>query len=235
MTAAALPATSSANSTPTSEAPPQNHEPLPQTSKLSPIDQQRVDALLTVNNLLIQEVQVLQKAGLKAAPQSPSQPNHPQSSTSSPQMKTEKTDDATNTGSPGSASNTTPTAANPTVTTPTAAAPPRPNNMEKFVEYMRRLQSNIVYLVATSDEQKQKSRPPFPQILEPPPASWLGSNDKANGEETKGEGLQESYAKLRELFPDWKPGLKPQPQGQSQPQSQPQAQPQQQTQTQTQS
>ncbi|MCJ1453280.1 hypothetical protein MMC28_003626 [Mycoblastus sanguinarius] len=237
MTTTVIPVTSSAQSTPTSEAPSQSHDPVPQASKLSPLDQQRVDALLYVNHLLIQEVQVLQKAGLKATPQSPQQVNPSQSSISSPQTsappqtKVEGTSstDVTAT-SPGSVTNTTPTTANQTITTPTTGTPTQPThtptNMEKFVEYMRRLQANIVWLVATSDEQKQKSRPPYPQILEPPPASWLGSDDKTEGEDSKSEGLRESYAKLRELWPDWKPGMKPQPQGQQQPQSQVQPQPQ---------
>lgn len=212
MTVTALPAVSSAQSTPTAETPTQPPDPTASASKISPIDQERVDALLNVNNLLLQEVTILQKAGLKATPnpQSPQGPN--QANQNSPQTTPISTDPPiTATGDQNAA--TTSTNSTPTTTTPTTAAPSQPpnnpsQNVRKFGEYMGRLKTNIMYLVTISDPSKAKHRPPYPTHLEEPPA-WLVEGVKDEDREIF-EALKEAYVKLRGLWPDWKPQPRPQ-------------------------
>jgi len=210
MTVSALPATSSAQSTPTSEAPSQATDTASQISRLSPLDQERVDALLNVNNLLLQEVQVLQKIGLKTPqsgnPQSPQQANP--ANASSPQTKNEGSDiTPTSTGSPAAAGANPPTnstSSTPTTTTPTTGVPQQTYNQKKFVEYMKRLQSNIMFLVSMSDTTKQRQKAPYPSHLELLP-NWLAEGMKEE-EKPQFEALKEGYSKLRELWPDWKSG-----------------------------
>lgn len=223
MTATALSAKPpSAHSTPTSEAAPSAPDTTSQASGLSNLDQQRVDALLHVNNLLLHEVTVVQKAGLKAPPQSP-QPAAPPASTSpqpktAAQIKSEGTTvtPASTDGPTKVPSNGTFTTTPPTTTTPaTVAAPPLPQaaalNQRKYIEYMSRLKSNIMFLVSISDQTKDKTRPPYPSHLEPPPP-WLGSGKEEGDQQL--ESLRDGYARLRELWPDWKPPPKVHPSGQ---------------------
>lgn len=216
MTATALPAVSSAQTTPTSETPTQPADAIVQASKISPLDQERVDALLNVNNLLLQEVTILQKAGLKTVPnpQSPHQPNH--TGQTLPQTKIEGSNTTpTSTNAPVGDQNSTTasTSSTPTTTTPTTATPSQPSNnpnqnVKKFGEYMGRLKTNIMYLVTISDPTKAKHRPPYPTHLEEPPA-WLVEGVKEEDREIF-EALKEAYVKLRELWPDWKPQPRPQ-------------------------
>ncbi|KAK0514561.1 hypothetical protein JMJ35_003178 [Cladonia borealis] len=141
MTAPAVPVTSSAQVASPPESPSQPQDPSSQTSKSSAIDQERIDALLTVNNLLLQEVQILQKAGLKATAQSPQQANP--ANASSPQTKPEAAT-PTSTDPAEAAGQNAPTPSSvttPTTTTPTTLVPPQPSNnptqnQKKFVEYM---------------------------------------------------------------------------------------------------
>ncbi|KAK4696718.1 hypothetical protein P7C71_g1252, partial [Lecanoromycetidae sp. Uapishka_2] len=216
MTATALPAVSSAQTTPTSETPTQAPDATAQGPKISPLDQERVDALLNVNNLLLQEVTILQKAGLKATP-NPQSPQHPnQAGQNSPQTKLEgNSTTPTSANHPTGDNNptTTSTSSTPIATTPTTASAPQsqnnPNqNVKKFGEYMSRLKANIMYLVTISDPSKAKHRPPYPTHLEDPPA-WLVDGVKEEDKEIF-EALKEAYARLRELWPDWKPQPRPQ-------------------------
>ena len=213
MTVSAPPATSSAQTTPTSEAPSQSADAAAQATKLSPLDQERVDALLNVNNLLLQELQILQKLGLKQPvvnPQSPQGPN--QTNASSPQAKAEGGAASPKSTEPSTALGAHPTSTSsnttPTTTTPTTAGPPQYSlTQKKFFEYMNRLKSNIMFLVTISDGTKQKQRLPYPTHLETLP-NWLAEGIK-DEDKPQLEALKESYVRLRGLFPDWKPGQHP--------------------------
>ena len=225
MTASAVPVTSSAPLTSPPESPSQAQDPSSQTSKSSALDQERIDALLTVNNLLLQEVQILQKAGLKATAQSPQQANP--ANASSPQTKPEAAT-PTSTDPAEAAGQNAPTPSSvttPTTTTPTTLVPPQPSNnptqnQKKFVEYMGRLKANIYYLVAISNQEKTKQtpKPQYPALLELPPA-WLAEALK-DDDYKRFEALKEGYVKLRELWPDWKPPQRPTPQQLAQQQQQ---------------
>jgi hypothetical protein len=220
MTAPAVPAASTGQLTTPPESPLHAQVLSAQVNNISPQEQERVDALLNVNNLLLQEVQILQKAGLKApAP----------ATLSSPQAKPEGTTTTPTSTDPTEAANqipstsTTPTATTPATATPTAPSSNNPiQNQKKFVEYMGRLKTNIYYLVAINDQSKQKTRPPYPTHLESPPA-WIAEGLKDEDKE-RFEALKEGYAKLRELWPDWKPQPRQQPQQSQQQQQQQQAQ-----------
>ncbi|KAL2042470.1 hypothetical protein N7G274_004963 [Stereocaulon virgatum] len=223
MTAPAVPAASTGQLTTPPESPLHAQVPSAQVNNISPQEQERVDALLNINNLLLQEVQILQKAGLKApAP----------TTLSSPQAKSEGTTTTPTSTDPTEAANqipstsTTPTATTPATATPTAPSSNNPiQNQKKFVEYMGRLKTNIYYLVAINDQSKQKTRPPYPTHLESPPA-WIAEGLKDEDKE-RFEALKEGYAKLRELWPDWKPQPRQQPQQSQQQQQQSQNQQQQ--------
>ena len=239
MTVSAPPATSSAQTTPTSEGPSQAAEATAQATRLSPLDQERVDALLNVNNLLLQELQILQKLGLKQPagnPQSPQGPN--QTNASSPQAKAEGGAVSPKPADPSTGVSTNPTTTSsnttPTTTTPTTSGPSQYSlTQKKFFEYMNRLKSNIMFLVTISDGTKQKQRLPYPTHLETLP-NWLAEGIREE-DKPQLEALKESYVRLRGLFPDWKPGQHPtQAQGASQQQTglqQSQVQPHQQTQS----
>lgn len=224
MTVSAPQAISSAQSTPTSEVPSQATDTPSHVPKAHPLDQDRVEALLNVNNLLLQEVQILQKSGLKSFqsgnPQSPQQAN--QANASSPQTKVEGSDPSPTSTDPSQPAPTATTNAStnsasstPTTTTPTTTVHQQTYNQKKFVEYMKRLQSNIMFLVSMSDASKQRQRAPYPGHLELLPI-WLAEGMKEE-DKAQFEALKEGYGKLRELWPDWKPGppgLNPQQQQQ---------------------
>ncbi|KAF6224333.1 hypothetical protein HO133_010910 [Letharia lupina] len=207
----------STQSTPTSEVPSQSADPALQPGGLSSLDQQRVDALLQVNNLLLQEVTILQKVGFKPSPQSPQQTAPP--NTSSPQATPAP---PTSAGDPtsttqnqnNSVTKTNPTVSTPTTTTPTTAtAPQQPSlNTKKYVEFMTRIKTNIMFLVSISDQAKDKPRLPYPSHLEAPPL-WLNPGNEEGDRQL--DLLREEYTRLRELWPDWKPEVrKPQVGGQ---------------------
>ena len=84
-----------------------------------------------------------------------------------------------------------------------------------------------MFLVSISDQAKDKPRLPYPSHLEAPPL-WLNPGNEEGDKQL--DLLREEYAKLRELWPDWKPEVrKPQvagQQGQQQPQQQQMQQPQ---------
>ena len=217
MTAPTLPATLSTQVTTPPESPSRVPDPA-ETSKTPVLDQERIEALLNVNNLLLQEVQVLQKAGLKVTAQSPQQANLVNAS--SPQTKPDavtptSTDpaEATSQNAPTPSSVTTPTTTTPTTILPPQHASNNPTqNQKKFVEYMGRLKANIYYLVAMSnqDKTKQGPKPQYPTLLELPPA-WLAEGLNED-DQKRFEALKEGYIKLRELWPDWKPTPRPTPQ-----------------------
>ncbi|KAL9136735.1 MAG: hypothetical protein Q9175_002052 [Cornicularia normoerica] len=200
----------SAQSTPTSEVSSQSADPALQPGGLSSLDQQRVDALLQVNNLLLQEVTILQKVGLKPSPQSPQQTAPP--NTSSPQATpappTSAGDPTSTTQNQNiSATKTNATVTTPTTTTPTTATAPQQQslNTRKYVEFMTRIKTNIMFLVSISDQAKDKPRLPYPSHLEPPPL-WLNPGNEEGDKQL--DLLREEYARLRELWPDWKPEVR---------------------------
>ncbi len=228
MTVTAIPTNPpSSQSTPTSEVPSQSADPALPSGGLSSLDQQRVDALLRVNTLLIQEVSILQKNGLKPSPQSPQQtaPLGNSSPQATPAPPTSAGDSTSATPSQNnSATKTNLTVTPPTTTTPTMAAAPQQQslNTKKYVEFMTRIKTNIMFLVGISDQAKDKPRPPYPSHLEDPPL-WLNPGNEEGDKQV--DLLREEYAKLRELWPDWKPEVrKPQMGGQQTQQGQQQPQ-----------
>ena len=69
-----------------------------------------------------------------------------------------------------------------------------------------------MFLVNISDQAKDKPRLPHPSHLEAPPL-WLNPGNEEGDRQL--DSLREEYAKLRELWPDWKPEMrKPQAGGQ---------------------
>ena len=88
-----------------------------------------------------------------------------------------------------------------------------------------------MFLVSISDQAKDKPRLPYPIHLEEPPL-WLNPGNEEGDKQL--DMLREEYAKLRELWPDWKPEVRkpqvggggPQPQQGQQQQQQLMQQPQ---------
>ena len=207
------PARSSSSSTSSHPAKPMNNvSPTP-----SPLESQRVTALLDLNRVLLREVIALQISGRAGNPgQAPSPPQ--------PEAKTDGD------GSAGGAG--------------AAAAPPRQpmsgkmSFSKEYIEfvsplpsemihpllfvlffrpslcrfslsssiltslmmrsdrYMRRLQSNLSYLAAIAERHtKPQNVLPYPAIMECPPGS--------EGDEVK-ETIREMYIRLRELWPEYK-------------------------------
>ncbi|KAL9125658.1 MAG: hypothetical protein Q9217_005167, partial [Psora testacea] len=206
---AATPITS-AQTTPTSNT--SSKPTTPKASNLPQLDQDRVAALLNLNAIILRELQTLQTAGANTQPgqASPQQPNPAgvQSSTTTPSGEAQK--------SPTGASSTTPTSSTTTAPQTPKAIKPTPKYI--FDNYLKRLQVNIAYLLALS---QGKPVPPHPLAMEPPPDSW-SQIEKADATETEkteleekgkktAEELREAYAKLKELWPNYKPGVRPHP------------------------
>lgn len=148
-------ATPQANPTPPGQQP-QQQQAAPQSPAAAARERARVTALLDINSALLQELLNLQAAGKSGgAPQAPS--------TSTPEQSS----------SPGSA--TEPASAS-------SDAPRKPS--QEYVECLKRLQSNLVYLASVTDRNK-KPVSAAPAILSPPP--HMGN-------------LKEQYTKLNELF-----------------------------------
>ncbi|KAL9097988.1 MAG: hypothetical protein Q9163_006256 [Psora crenata] len=200
---------SSAQSTPTSNT--SSKPTTPKASPLPPLDQGRVAALLHLNVIILRELQYLQSTGANNQPgQSTSQKSNPpgaQASTTTPSSEAQK--------SPTGASSTTPTTAAPTAPALKAIKPP-PKYI--FDNYLKRLQVNIAYLLALS---QGKPVPPHPLAMEPPPDSWsqIEKADATDAEKAEldekgkktAEELREAYAKLKELWPNYRPGVRPNP------------------------
>lgn len=149
-------ATPQANQTPPGQQPQQPQQAAPQSPAAAARERARVTALLDINSALLQELLNLQAAGKSGgAPQAPS--------TSTPEQSS----------SLGSA--TEPASAS-------SDAPRKPS--QEYVECLKRLQSNLVYLASVTDRNK-KPVSAAPAILSPPP--HMGN-------------LNEQYTKLNELF-----------------------------------
>ena len=90
---------------------------------------------------------------------------------------------------------------------PTKASQPRPNpqSSSHYVDYMRRLQSNLAYLASVADRPHKplNSIPAWPAIMEPP--ARKSADGQGGAEESEAEkGVRERYEGLRELWPEWK-------------------------------
>lgn len=62
-----------------------------------------------------------------------------------------------------------------------------------------------MFLVSISDQAKDKPRLPYPSHLEAPPL-WLNPGNEEGDRQL--DLLREEYAKLRELWPEWKPEVR---------------------------
>ena len=82
---------------------------------------------------------------------------------------------------------------------------PNPQSSPHYVDYMRRLQSNLAYLASVADRphKPMNTIPAWPAIMEPP--SRKSSEGQGEVEESEAEkGVRERYEGLKELWPDWK-------------------------------
>lgn len=149
-------ATPQATQTPPGQQPQQQQQAAPQSPAAAARERARVTALLDINSALLQELLNLQAAGKSGGP-----PQAP--STSTPEQS----------ASPASA--TEPASAS-------SDAPRKPS--QEYVECLKRLQSNLVYLASVTDRSK-KPVTAAPAILSPPPHM---------------SNLNEQYTKLNELF-----------------------------------
>lgn len=92
---------------------------------------------------------------------------------------------------------------------PTKAPQPRPNNQPSaphYVDFMRRLQSNLAYLASVADRphKPQNPVPAWPAIMDPPArrtATVQGGAEESDAQ----KDVKEMYEGLRELWPEWKP------------------------------
>ena len=217
---AAGPSVPSAQSTPTSDI--SQAKPItPKAGTLSPLEQERVSALLHLNALILRELQTLQTAGAATASVQPSpQQQKPADNTAAGEAQKSPTAAGT------SALSTTPTNTPSTPQTPKFS---KPSTKLIYDNYLKRLQVNIAYLLALS---QVKPIPPHPLAMEPPPDSWslpvpgeLSENEREEGEERGREvagEFREAYQKLKELWPNYRPKLGGQvhQQGQNQQQGQ---------------
>ncbi|KAL8842902.1 MAG: hypothetical protein Q9170_000306 [Blastenia crenularia] len=165
------------------------------------LEAQRVTALLDLNRVLLQEV-VKDQAAQKAV-QSQPKPAQKIADTASkpdapPAAKQENdipTEDAKNlTSAPPNLPQNTPAHKTP--------------HTKEYVEYMRRLQANLAYLASVADRHHKPGNavPPFPAIMEapslaPPPAPKEKSKVR---EKDARENIRELYARLRDLWPEYK-------------------------------
>lgn len=62
-----------------------------------------------------------------------------------------------------------------------------------------------MFLVSISDQAKDKPRLPYPSHLEAPPL-WLNPGNEEGDRQL--DLLREEYARLRELWPEWKPEVR---------------------------
>lgn len=71
-----------------------------------------------------------------------------------------------------------------------------------YLEYMRRLQSNLAYLASIADRVHKpwNAIPQFPAILEAPPLA----EGEEGSEKAEKKNIRELYGKLKELWPDYK-------------------------------
>lgn len=100
---------------------------------------------------------------------------------------------------------TSPSETAPGDPTKTPQSRPNPQSSPHYVDYMRRLQSNLAYLASVADRphKPQNSIPPWPAIMDPP--ARKGAEVQGGGEESEVEkGVRERYEGLKELWPEWK-------------------------------
>ena len=82
---------------------------------------------------------------------------------------------------------------------------PNPPSSPHYVDYMRRLQSNLAYLASVADRPHKPLNPipAWPMIMNPP--ARKGGEEINGGEESEAETeVRERYEGLKELWPEWK-------------------------------
>ncbi|KAL8681049.1 MAG: hypothetical protein Q9186_002822 [Xanthomendoza sp. 1 TL-2023] len=207
--------------TPTKE--PAN--PSPFASPSTSLESQRVSALLDLNRVLIQEVVLLQEsqkenksAGTSTSnPQQNPQQASPSSATDSSTTVTPQTKPDTKQEGETTTNTTTnpPTTEDASSSKPAQAQPPqqnKPPSSKEYIDYMRRLQANLAYLASVADRHHKPGNAvaQFPAFMEAPSLgpTAVGGKDGAEAGEVDGKGrkqsLRELYAKLRELWPEYK-------------------------------
>ena len=191
----------------------------PATTKagnLSPLDEERVAALLNLNALILRELQHLQSIGAAAPPVQAS----PQQQNASIQQKTpEVVGEAQK--SP-TQSSSTPNTTTPTPQTPKITKPP-PKAI--YDHYLKRLQVNIAYLLALSGGRPVPAHPgameaPHDSWFQPSPGEAAADDAEEKGKETAKQ-FKDGYQKLRDLWPNYKRVVRPPPVSTGQQQQQP--------------
>jgi hypothetical protein len=82
---------------------------------------------------------------------------------------------------------------------------PNPPSSPHYVDYMRRLQSNLAYLASVADRPHKPLNPipAWPMIMNPP--ARKDAEEQNCGEESEAETeVRERYEGLKELWPEWK-------------------------------
>ncbi|KAL8940227.1 MAG: hypothetical protein Q9216_002936 [Gyalolechia sp. 2 TL-2023] len=182
------------------------------------LEAQRVTALLELNCILLEEV-VKDQAAQKAI-----QSQQKLQQTSSPS----NTDDASKSNSDSKPDSAAPNKQDPDSTAaddskdinttnkstqpqsqPQNAPGQKTPNTKEYIEYMRRLQANLAYLASVADRSHKPGSVvhQYPAIMEAPnlPSPPPSAKEKKESAEKDGrESIKESYAKLRELWPEYK-------------------------------
>ncbi|KAL8802011.1 MAG: hypothetical protein Q9182_004088 [Xanthomendoza sp. 2 TL-2023] len=221
-TARPLPQSTPSFQTPTKE--PAN--PSPFTSPSTSLESQRVTALLNLNRVLIQEVVLLQESQKENKSAGTSISNHqqtPQQASPSPAIGSSTTatpPTKSDTAKPESEATTNTT--NPPATDDASSSskptqsqqpqPTKPPSSKEYIDYMRRLQANLAYLASVADRHHKPGNAvaPYPNYMEAPDLgpSAVGGKDGVEAGDVDGKGRKESlkelYAKLRELWPEYK-------------------------------
>ncbi|KAL9028626.1 MAG: hypothetical protein Q9196_003035 [Gyalolechia fulgens] len=178
------------------------------------LEAQRVTALLELNCVLLEEVvkdQAAQK-GIQSQPK-PQQTSSPSNtdavSKSDPAAAPKQEMDSTTTTDDSKDTITTNKSTQPQSQPQNGPGQKTPNTKE-YVEYMRRLQANLAYLANVADRNHKPGSAVllYPVIMEAPnfPPSPAPSAPEKNesGEKDARENIKELYAKLRELWPEYK-------------------------------
>ncbi|KAL9599412.1 MAG: hypothetical protein Q9219_003849 [cf. Caloplaca sp. 3 TL-2023] len=215
--------------TPAKPAPAPAPAPAPVRAQ-STLETRRVNALLELNRVLLEEVVKVQAAqsaqNAAQSSQKPPQTSHPPAANPVQNQNAAPVSAAAAAAATQTPNNPTPSASegpqNPSVTNNnTTAKPPQPlqpqnNPVQKFphhakeyVEYMRRLQANLAYLACVADRnhKPQNAIPPFPAILEAPnlpPPPDTASKEKKLLDRRARERIDRLYAILRDLWPEYK-------------------------------
>lgn len=184
------------------------------------LEAQRVTALLELNCVLLEEVakdQAAQKA--IQSQQKPQQTSSPSNTDAVSRLNSESKPDSAATNKQDPDSSTTTDDSKDTTTTnkptqmrsqPQNAPSQKTPNTKEYIEYMRRLQANLAYLASVADRNHKPGNAvqQYPAIMEapnfPPPPAPSAKEKKEKSEKDGRESIKELYAKLRELWPEYK-------------------------------